>query len=109
MQRFASARWPTFLKVSSFLGSTALVGVGVAAAIVGAHLDSWDFGTGAQDNATGVAQVLDYQWDVVQRQDVALGMVEPASDETLVKLGPGTEVLGVSLVLVRPGKEATSP
>jgi len=31
MQRFASARWPTFLKVSSFLGSTALVGVGVAA------------------------------------------------------------------------------
>jgi carboxypeptidase Q len=27
--------------------------------IVGAHLDSWDFGTGAQDNATGVAMVLD--------------------------------------------------
>jgi hypothetical protein len=27
--------------------------------IVGAHLDSWDFGTGAQDNGTGVAMVLD--------------------------------------------------
>jgi carboxypeptidase Q len=27
--------------------------------IVGAHLDSWDFGTGAQDNATGVAVVLE--------------------------------------------------
>ena len=27
--------------------------------IVGAHLDSWDFGTGAQDNATGVAMVIE--------------------------------------------------
>ena len=27
--------------------------------IVGAHLDSWDFATGAQDNATGVAMVLE--------------------------------------------------
>jgi carboxypeptidase Q len=27
--------------------------------IVGAHLDSWDFATGAQDNAAGVAEVLD--------------------------------------------------
>jgi hypothetical protein len=27
--------------------------------IVGAHLDSWDFGTGAQDNGSGVAQVLE--------------------------------------------------
>ena len=27
--------------------------------VVGAHLDSWDFGTGAQDNATGVAMVLE--------------------------------------------------
>ena len=27
--------------------------------IVGAHLDSWDFGTGAQDNATGAAMVLE--------------------------------------------------
>jgi carboxypeptidase Q len=27
--------------------------------IVGAHLDSWDFATGAQDNGTGVAQVLE--------------------------------------------------
>ncbi len=27
--------------------------------IMGAHLDSWDFATGAQDNGTGVAMVLD--------------------------------------------------
>jgi hypothetical protein len=27
--------------------------------LVGAHLDSWDFGTGAQDNATGVAMVIE--------------------------------------------------
>jgi carboxypeptidase Q len=27
--------------------------------VVGAHLDSWDFGAGAQDNATGVAMVLE--------------------------------------------------
>ncbi len=27
--------------------------------LVGAHLDSWDFAVGAQDNATGVAMVLD--------------------------------------------------
>jgi hypothetical protein len=27
--------------------------------LVGAHLDSWDFGTGAQDNATGAAMVLE--------------------------------------------------
>jgi hypothetical protein len=26
--------------------------------LIGAHLDSWDFGTGAQDNGSGVAQVL---------------------------------------------------
>jgi carboxypeptidase Q len=27
--------------------------------IIGAHLDSWDFGTGAQDNGSGVAMVLE--------------------------------------------------
>jgi carboxypeptidase Q len=27
--------------------------------LIGAHLDSWDFGTGAQDNGTGVASVLE--------------------------------------------------
>ena len=26
-----------------------------------------------------VAQVLDYQWDIIQRQDLGLGLVEPAS------------------------------
>lgn len=29
----------------------------------------------------GVDEVLDFQWDIVQRQDVALGLVEPASDQ----------------------------
>jgi len=32
MRRFASAPWPTFLKVSSFLASALLLGVGLAAA-----------------------------------------------------------------------------
>jgi Zn-dependent M28 family amino/carboxypeptidase len=27
--------------------------------LIGAHLDSWDFGTGAQDNGTGVVSVLE--------------------------------------------------
>src|SRR5690349_9965550 len=27
--------------------------------LIGAHLDSWDFGTGAQDNGTGTAMVLE--------------------------------------------------
>ncbi|HWI57135.1 MAG TPA: ABC transporter permease, partial [Bacillota bacterium] len=29
----------------------------------------------------GVSQILDFQWDVVQRQDVGIGLVEPASDK----------------------------
>ena len=29
----------------------------------------------------GVSYVLDFQWDIVQRQDVGIGLVEPASDE----------------------------
>ena len=29
----------------------------------------------------GVSEVLDFQWDVVQRQDVGVGLVEPASAE----------------------------
>ena len=28
----------------------------------------------------GVAEVLDFQWDVIQRQDLTLGLVEPASE-----------------------------
>ncbi len=36
--------------------------------IIGAHLDSWDFGTGAQDNGTGTASVLE-----VARAMMALG------------------------------------
>jgi putative ABC transport system permease protein len=29
----------------------------------------------------GVAEVLDFQWDIVQRQDVGIGLVEPASQK----------------------------
>jgi putative ABC transport system permease protein len=29
----------------------------------------------------GVAEVMDFQWDVLQRQDVGIGLVEPASDK----------------------------
>jgi putative ABC transport system permease protein len=31
----------------------------------------------------GVEEVLDFQWDVVQRQDVAMGLVEPSSSQVL--------------------------
>jgi putative ABC transport system permease protein len=31
----------------------------------------------------GIADVLDFQWDVVQRQDINLGLVEPSSARTL--------------------------
>src|SRR2546422_8036759 len=30
----------------------------------------------------GIGEVLDFQWDIIQRQDVAIGLVEPASDKT---------------------------
>jgi carboxypeptidase Q len=36
--------------------------------LIGAHLDSWDFGTGAQDNGTGAISVLE-----VGRALMALG------------------------------------
>ncbi len=29
----------------------------------------------------GVSEILDFQWDIIQRQDVGIGLVEPASDE----------------------------
>ncbi|MBI3885328.1 MAG: ABC transporter permease [Opitutae bacterium] len=31
----------------------------------------------------GIASVLDFQWDVVQRQDINLGLIEPSSARTL--------------------------
>jgi len=31
----------------------------------------------------GVSQILDFQWDVIQRQDVGIGLVEPTSDQVL--------------------------
>jgi putative ABC transport system permease protein len=31
----------------------------------------------------GVDEILEFQWDVVQRQDVGLGLVEPASDQAV--------------------------
>jgi len=40
----------------------------------------------------GVDEVMDFQWDVIQRQDVTLGFVEPAGEKTRHLIGqlPGT-------------------
>ena len=40
----------------------------------------------------GVAEVLDFQWDVIQRQDIGIGLVEPAGDQIVYELQhlPGT-------------------
>jgi len=39
----------------------------------------------------GVSEILDFQWDVIQRQDVGIGLVEPSSDEVsyLLRKLPG--------------------
>jgi putative ABC transport system permease protein len=39
----------------------------------------------------GVSEILDFQWDVIQRQDVGIGLVEPASDQVshLLRQLPG--------------------
>jgi putative ABC transport system permease protein len=49
----------------------------------------------------GVKEVLDFQWDVVQRQDVAIGLVEPASRQVnhLLEQLPG-------VVSVEPARQA---
>ncbi|HTL15827.1 MAG TPA: FtsX-like permease family protein, partial [Patescibacteria group bacterium] len=31
----------------------------------------------------GVVEILDFQWDIIQRQDVGIGLVEPASEQAL--------------------------
>jgi len=48
-----------------------------------------------------VRQILEYQWDVVQRQDVGVGLVEPASDQVrhLLRQLPG-------VVAVEPTRQA---
>lgn len=39
----------------------------------------------------GVSEILDFQWDIIQRQDVGIGLVEPASDQVgnLLRQLPG--------------------
>jgi putative ABC transport system permease protein len=39
----------------------------------------------------GVNEILDFQWDIIQRQDVGIGLVEPASDQVrhLMRQLPG--------------------
>jgi putative ABC transport system permease protein len=52
----------------------------------------------------GVAEIMDFQWDVVQRQDVAIGLVEPGSDQVkhLLRHLPGVvTVEPVRLAYVR--------
>lgn len=43
----------------------------------------------------GVHEILDFQWDVVQRQDLSLGLVEPASDglRNLLSQLPGARMV----------------
>jgi len=49
----------------------------------------------------GVSEILDFQWDIVQRQDVGIGLVEPASAQVLHLLEhlPG-------VVTVEPARQA---
>lgn len=49
----------------------------------------------------GVTEILDFQWDVVQRQDVGIGLVEPASSQVrhLLEHLPG-------VVMVEPARQA---
>jgi putative ABC transport system permease protein len=49
----------------------------------------------------GVAEVLDFQWDVVQRQDIGIGLVEPADNQVrdLLRQLPG-------VVTVEPFRQA---
>jgi putative ABC transport system permease protein len=35
----------------------------------------------------GVTEILDFQWDVVQRQDIGIGLVEPSSDQVRFLFG----------------------
>jgi putative ABC transport system permease protein len=46
----------------------------------------------------GVKEVLDFQWDVVQRQDVTLGLVEPAANKVIHLLGQLPGVVSVEPV-----------
>ncbi len=59
--------------------------------IVGAHLDSWDFATGAQDNATGVAMVLE-----AARAIAALGRAPRRSIRFALWAGEEEGLLGSS-------------
>jgi len=43
----------------------------------------------------GIAEVIDFQWDVVQRQDVSVGLVEPNSDKVRYLLGQLPGVVAV--------------
>ena len=45
--------------------------------LIGAHLDSWDFGTGAEDNGTGAVTVIE-----VARAMMALGKVPSAASDS---------------------------
>jgi len=57
--------------------------------LIGAHLDSWDFGTGAQDNGTGAVSVLE-----VARAMVALGKAPRRSVRFVLWGGEEEGILG---------------
>jgi putative ABC transport system permease protein len=46
----------------------------------------------------GVREVMDFQWDIVQRQDVGLGLVEPAGDAVQYRLAQLPGVIAVEPV-----------
>jgi putative ABC transport system permease protein len=59
----------------------------------------------------GVAHILDFQWDIVQRQDVGIGLVEPSSDQVqyLFRKLPGAitvEPFRYAFVRVRYGHQS---
>jgi carboxypeptidase Q len=68
--------------------------------LVGAHLDSWDFATGAQDNATGVAMVLE-----AARAIVALGQAPRRSIRFALWGGEEQGLLGSSAYVGAHQKE----
>jgi putative ABC transport system permease protein len=51
----------------------------------------------------GLQEVLDFQWDVVQRQDVGIGLVEPTSDQVghLLRQLPG-------VITLEPSRQAVA-
>jgi carboxypeptidase Q len=66
--------------------------------LIGAHFDSWDFGTGAQDNGTGSASVLE-----IARAMAALGKAPKRTIRFALWVGEEEGILGASIL--NPARE----